>query len=212
MFIAIVFSPITAALERLQLAHLYLGILAALAPALVSADYTLLLPGEGYVLIRFEVSRQQKIGTFAIRNVDTREEVRFRLDDFRSAGASAWMAVVVVPEGRYFWSEYEATYGNTAVESRNLGEMYRRRNPTSADDSFEVVADVVNYVGDWTMRVVSSEPRRLDPAIRYEKATLERYLEQYPELVNVHPIYLSMMGKAAISFAELAKIMQSQPE
>ena len=212
MFIAIVFSPVTAAFERLQLAHLYLVFLAVLAPALAGADDTPLPPGHGYVLIRFEVNQRQKIGRFAVRNVDTREEARFPRDDFRSAGASAWMALVAVPEGRFFWSEWEETYGNTAVELRNLSEMYMRRTPTSADDSFEVVAGVVNYIGDWTMRVVSSEPRRLDPVIRYEKATLERYVEQYPEHVNKYPIYLSMMGKAAISLDELAKIMQSQPE
>ena len=120
------------------------------------------------------------------------------------------MALVAAPEGRYYWSKYEPVFGRAIEESRDLDRMYRRNAPSSAEDSFEVEAGVVNYIGDWTMRIVSAERRRLQPVIEYEKSTLERYVTEYPELVNEHEIYLSMMGKEAISLAELAKIIESQ--
>ncbi len=62
------------------------------------------------------------------------------------------------------------------------------------------------------MRVATSGRRRLNPVVQYDKATLERYVTEYPQLVNEHPIYLSMMGKAAISLQELAKIIESQSQ
>jgi hypothetical protein len=75
-----------------------------------------------------------------------------------------------------------------------------------------VISAVVNYVGDWKMRVVSTARRRLEPAIQYDTSTLERYVEQYPELAGRYEIYMSMMGKAAISLNELAKILEDQAE
>jgi hypothetical protein len=94
--------------------------------------------------------------------------------------------------------------------SRNLDDLFKRSRPSSADDSFEIVPGAVNYVGDWKMHVVSAGRRRIDPIIRLETSTLQRYVEAYPELVNKHQVYVSMMGKKAISLDELAKMMNSQ--
>jgi len=185
-----------------------------LSPALpaVAADEAALAAGQGYLLLRVNVSQGQRVSRFFFANVDTDDEVRIFMKSFRAAGASAWMVLVAAPEGRYYWSEYESVYGTSVAASRDLDQIYRRRAPRSADDTFEVAAGVVNYIGDWTMRVDSSGRRRLDPVIQYEKSTLERYVTEYPEIVNEHPIYLSMLGKEAISLAELAKIIESQSE
>jgi len=122
------------------------------------------------------------------------------------------MALVAVPSGRYYWSEYEASANNSVEGARNFSNRFRRSAPNSADDSFEIVSGVVNYVGNWRMRVVSVDRRRINPNIKYETSTLQRYVEEYPELANKHQVYVSMMGKAAISLDELVKIMNSRSE
>jgi len=184
-------------------------------PALpaTAADEDTLPAGHGYMLILIDVDHSERVSRFAFTEVDTKEETRIRMDAFTVAGSSAWMALVAAPAGRYFWSEYESIYGIAVTQTRDFDHIFRRTAPGSADDTFEVVAGVVNYIGDWMMRVVASErSSRLEPVIRYEKSTLERYVTQYPELVNVYPIYVSMLGKAAISLDELAKIIESQSE
>jgi len=67
-------------------------------------------------------------------------------------------------------------------------------------------------IGNWRMRVVSVDRRRINPNIKYETSTLQRYVEEYPELASKHQVYVSMMGKAAISLDELVKIMNSRSE
>ena len=167
-----------------------------------------LLSDQGYMLIRVSLNQGERVGTLSMSNVDTNEVVRCRTDSFESAGSNGWMALVAMPTGRYFWSEYETSLGTNVEAARNLSQMHKRKSPGSASDTFEIVPGVVNYVGDWTMRVVASQRAPLDPIIEYDKSTLERYLAQYPEHANKYEIYLSVMGKAAISLQELAKITE----
>jgi hypothetical protein len=170
------------------------------------ADDVPLSSDQGYMLIRISLNKGERIGTLAMSNVDTKEVIRSRTKSFEMSGSNAWMALVAMPSGRYFWSEYETSFGSSTDSARNSSQMYRRTSPGSASDSFEIVPGVVNYVGDWTMPVVASQQAKLDPFIEYDKSTLERYLAQYPEHANKYEIYLSVMGKAAISLQELAKI------
>ncbi len=174
----------------------------------ILADEAALSSEQGYMLIRISLTQGERVGTLAMSNVDTNQVIRCRTNSFEPAGSNGWMALVAMPTGRYFWSEYEARYGTGVEAVRNLNQMYKRKSPGSASDTFEIVPGVVNYVGDWTMRVVPSQRARLDPIIEYDKSTLERYLEEYPEHSNKYEIYLSVMGKAAISLQELAKITE----
>ncbi len=169
-------------------------------------------PDHGYMLIHVDVNQRERINSFSFTEVDTKYEVKTRMKSFRSAGVNAWMALVAVPSGRYYWSEYEAIANSSVEGSRNLDSLFGRSAPSAADDSFEIVSGVVNYVGNWRMHVVSSNRRRIDPIISYETSTLQRYIEEYPELANKHQVYVSMMGKAAISLDELVKIMKSRSE
>ncbi len=169
-------------------------------------------PDHGYMLIHVDVNQRERINVFSFTDVDTKHKVKTRMKSFRSVGVNAWMALVAVPSGRYFWSEYEAIANSSVEGFRNLDSLFGRSAPSSADDSFEIVSGVVNYVGNWRMRVVSSNRRRIDPIISYETSTLQRYVEEYPELANKHQVYVSMMGKAAISLDELVKIMNSRSE
>ncbi len=170
------------------------------------ADEAPLPSGQGYMLIRIKLNQGERVGTLAMSSVDTNEVIRYRTNSFEPAGSSAWMALVAMPAGRYFWSEYETSFGTNVEASRNLTQMYKRNSPGSASDTFEIVSGVINYVGDWVMRVVPSHRSRLDPIIDYDKSTLERYLEQYPEHANKYEVYLSIMGKEAISLQELSKL------
>lgn len=167
-------------------------------------------PDHGYMLIHVDVNQRERINVFSFTDVDTEHEVKTRMKSYRSVGVNAWMALVAVPSGRYYWSKYEALANSTVEGSRNLDSLFGRNAPSSADDSFEIVSGVVNYVGNWRMRIVSANRRSIDPIINYETSTLQRYVEEYPELATKHQVYVSMMGKAAISLDELAKIMNSQ--
>ena len=72
-------------------------------------------------------------------------------------------------------------------------------------NNLDIDSGVVNYVGDWTMRVDPSRRMQLNPTVKFEKSTLERYVTQYPEISYRYEIYLSAMGQDAISLDELAK-------
>ena len=169
-------------------------------------------PDHGYMLIHVDVNQRERINVFSITDVDTGHEVKTRRKSYKSVGVNAWMALVAVPSGRYYWSEYEAIANSSVEGFRNLDSLFGRNAPSSADDTFEIVSGVVNYIGDWRMHLVSANRRRIDSIISYETSTLQRFVEEYPELANKHQVYVSMMGKAAISLDELVKIMNSRSE
>jgi hypothetical protein len=173
-------------------------------------DEAALPPDHGYMLIHVDVNSRERINVFSFTDVDTGHEVTTRKNSYRSVGVNAWMALVAVPSGRYFWSKYEALGSSSVESSRNLDSLFGRGAPGSADDSFEIKPGVVNYVGNWRMHIVSSSRRRIDAIISLETSTLQRYVEEYPELATKYQMYVSMMGKEAISLDELVKIMNSQ--
>ncbi|MCH7822554.1 MAG: hypothetical protein IIA07_11080 [Proteobacteria bacterium] len=176
------------------------------------ADESLLPEDHGYILIRVELTTRERVRLLEMSNTETNDVVKLRTESFQRAGSNAWMALVAMPRGRYFWSEYEATYGIDPSETQAFPLRHIRRTPRTASDTFEIVPGVINYVGDWKMRVVSSQRYRLDPIIDYDVATLTRFVERYPERANKYEIYMLIMGKKAISLDELAKIMEEHTE
>ena len=194
---------------RLKRLALNLVMLACVSTAVAAADIVL-EPGHGFMLVRLHMNSREVVGRFSLTNVDTAERVTVRTDDFVAAGANGWMALVPMPEGRYFWSEYEAVDPRVENSTQNLDQMYRRNAPASADDTFEIVAGVVNYAGDWTMQVTRSSRTRVDSSVKFDKSTMERFLKGYPEQAKRYKLYLSMQGKAAISLEEFARIVESQ--
>jgi len=193
-----------------MLVALFVAGLVSGLPGGYAADPEDLAPGEGLLLLRVTASERQKISRFSFTQFDTGEMVTIRMPEFHAAGAGAWLALVKAPPGRYFWSEYETALSGAVEASRDLERLHRRKQPGGPDDTFEIVAGVVNYVGDWTMRTTDASRRRLDPLVHMDKATLERYVADYPALANRYPIYLCMLGKKAISLDELARIIESQ--
>ncbi len=176
------------------------------------ADEPLLPSEHGYMLIRLKLTSRERVGILAMSNVDTNDAIRIRRKSFESVGVNAWMALVAMPNGRYFLSEYQPMFGIVGEEAQKLNRRHRRSAPGSASDTFEIVPGVVNYVGDWTMRVETSRRRGLNPIVEFNKSTLERYVTQYPEYSNKYEIYLSVMGQEAISLDELAKTTEEQSD
>ncbi len=163
-----------------------------------SSDY-------GYMLVRITVGSHERIGILAMTNADSNDVIRIRTNSFEPAGPNAWMALVAMPYGQYFWSEYQTTYGIGAEVTQSIPSVFRRSAPDPASDTFEIASGVVNYVGDWRMRTSTVPQLQLNRAVEYENSTLERYLAQYPEYSNKYEIYLSVMGKKAISLDEMVK-------
>jgi len=174
------------------------------------ADDTALPDGYGYLVILVETNPRERVRQLFMAMVDSDEATAMNMDDFLAAGSNSWMAVVQAPKGRYYWSVYEPSYGLGVSESRTLNQVHRRSAPSSADDTFEIREEAINYAGDWRMRINTGRRHRLEPEITYEIPTLERFAIDNPELANSLPIYLSMMGKEAISLEELAKMMEEE--
>jgi hypothetical protein len=169
------------------------------------ADEALLPSDNGYMLIRIKLTPRERVGTIVMSNVDTNDVIRIRGKSFEAAGVNAWIALVAMPNGRYFLSEYQPIFGIVGGEVQRLNRRYRWSAPESASDTFEIVRGMVNYAGDWELRVESSSRMELNPIIEFDKSTLERYVTQYPEYSNRYKIYLSPMGEKAISLDELVK-------
>ena len=169
------------------------------------ADEALLPLDNGYMLIRIKLTPRERVGTIVMSNVDTNDVIRIRGKSFEPAGVNAWIALVAMPNGRYFLSEYQPIFGIVGGEVQRLNRRYRWSAPDSASDTFEIVRGMVNYAGDWELRVESSSRMELNPIIEFDKSTLERYVTQYPEYSNRYKIYLSPMGEKAISLDELVK-------
>ena len=176
------------------------------------ADEALLLPDHGYMLIRLKLTPRERVDIIAMSNVDTNNVIRIRRKSFEAAGVNAWIALVAMPNGRYFLSEYQPMFGTVSEEAQKLDRRYRWNAPDSAGGTFEIVSGVVNYAGDWELRVETSNRIELNPIIEFDKSTLERYVTQYPEYSNRYKIYLSPMGEEAISLDELVKTTEEKSD
>lgn len=176
-----------------------------LIPGTIVADDTALPPDHGFMLIRLQLSANERVDMLQMSNRDTNQVVSIRGKSFQAAGVHAWLALAAVPRGRYFISEYVPKLGVAASERQLLGTRFRWNAPDSDRETFEIAPGVVNYVGDWTMRINASRRTPLNPVIQFDKSTLELYIAQYPERANNFEVYLSAIGKKAISLSELAQ-------
>jgi hypothetical protein len=129
------------------------------------------------------------------------------------------MCIVISPPGRYFWSKYEAEYRIRMEKSTIQDPPITRERPSTASDTFEIISGVINYIGDWEMRITAGDyfeaddiksavTRRWSVDIRQNKKTLGRLFEEFPGYANRYEIYLSMMGKKAISLREFLSIVE----
>lgn len=176
-----------------------------LFPGPVLADVAALPPDQGFVLIRLKLSANERVDLLQMSSRDTEQVVGIRGKSFRAAGVHSWLALVAMPRGRYFISEYVPKLGIAASERQLLGTRFRWNTPDSDRETFEIAPGVVNYVGDWTMRIDTSRRAPMNLDIQFDKSTLELYVTQYPEHASKFEIYLSAIGKKAMSLSELAQ-------
>jgi hypothetical protein len=116
--------------------------------------------------------------------------------------------------GRYFWSKFEPDYRIGAAPAKVFFHRpFGQNAPSSASDTFEIVPGVINYVGDWTIRITEEGlSRKWSVKVNSNVKTLERLVDRYPEYTNRYEIYLSMMGKKAISLLEFQKIVEEHSD
>lgn len=174
-------------------------------PAAILADDTALPADHGFMLIRLQLSANERVDTLQMSNRDTNLVVSIRGKSFQAAGVHSWLALAAVPRGRYFISEYVPKLGIAGSERQLLGTRFKWNAPGSDRETFEIAPGVVNYVGDWTMRIDASRRTPLNPVIEFDKSTLELYVAQFPGHASKFEIYLSAIGKKAMSLSELAQ-------
>jgi len=194
---------------RSYLYRLILVVIAAAVGLVLSgsslADDAELSAENGYLLIRLKLSQRERVDALVMQELDTGNVVRMHSDSFEPAGLNAWMALVAVPKGRYFLTEYLPKYGMTGAELQSLPQRHILATSGTPDQSFEIVPGAVSYVGDWTIRVDALQRSQRRPVVEFDKATLERYVEKFPALSGRYMIYLSPLGEKAVSIADLAK-------
>lgn len=177
-------------------------------PAQESPDEITLAPGYGYLFIRLIFPSGDEIGRFEMTNLGTGDVIKTRPHMYQAAGQNAWMGLIALPEGRYFWSEFEPSYRFGLEESR-FAIVRRKSAPRTASDTFEIAPGVINYAGDWVMQFTTN---RQNPNVSLNKKTLERLVESYPEHIKRYEIHLSMMGKQAISLTEFLKLVEEHSD
>ena len=176
-----------------------------------SPDDIALQSGYGYLLIRLSEKQDGRVARFKMTNIDTGDVIKTTSRMYQSAGVDAWMCLVAVPEGRYFWSEYGRISKHYRISDFVHPELFRQGPPTSVSDIFEIVPGVINYVGDWVMRNALMEVRGhriLEVDVTFNEKTLERLVDRYPEHAARYEIYVSLMGKYAISRKDYQRIVE----
>ncbi len=134
-------------------------------------------------------------------------------ENCKSAGSDTWLCLTLMPAGRYFWSKYELVYRIGLEQSKLQDPAVRRDQPGSEDDTFEIVSGVINYSGDWELKISDlGDSRRWSVDIEQNFKTLESLYELFPEYASRYEIYLAMMGKKAISLQEFLKIVEQHSE
>jgi hypothetical protein len=166
------------------------------------------LPSEhGFMLVRVILEPPARVGLLSMTNLDTNSLVTIRSSSFKRVGINAWITLVAMPNGHYYLSEFQSKYGSGGLRMRTSARALTQGAPESASETIEIVSGVVNYVGDWKMRISSlASPRAMETSrtIEFGRSTLEKYFAKYPEYANKYEIYISEVGEKAISLNELA--------
>jgi hypothetical protein len=147
--------------------------------------------GHGYMFIRMIPVNQVRVARVEMTNLDTNEVVISELNLAAYSGPRETTNLIPVPEGRYFWSSYTLGYTPNIPDKRD--------SPGSHDQVFEIVQGAVNYVGDWSFNKRDQYPYPIDVSVSYSTETLEDLPELYPEKSKDLDVYLSPMGKLAVS-------------
>lgn len=169
--------------------------------------------GLGYVVVRLTNTNPERIAKFEWTNNETGFVVKVDSSECEPAGADARMCIVPATPGRYYWSRYQTVSRFRMEDSKVQEPPMEREGPDSPDDTFEVVPAAVNYIGDWEMKKNSVAYSTMSPRHQFRidvvqnANSLSKIYTIFPEIANQHDLYLSMMGKQAISIEQFLKIV-----
>lgn len=171
--------------------------------------------GDGYLLIRVYEVDNEAIARIDLTHLDTGDIVRIRSNTCHEGSLSSRVCLVPAPAGRYFWSRFELAYKIRGTQSYLDGPGLRRTAPGSSGDSIEIVAGAINYIGDWELNHVPKQGARfrrknISVDIQQNHKTLQLFYESFPDEAAQYEIYLSMLGKEAISLRDFLKLLEQQ--
>jgi len=180
---------------------MYLSCLAISCPSLAEeTDNEIELPKDsGYLFIRIKTVTDKPLIDLKMTNLDTGDVVNIHSTLHKSAGLNAWTELVVMPSGHYFFSEYNLGYTFTQPDVRQA--------PSSTNEVFEIAPGVINYVGDWRFDFSNSDLRGPEIDISHEYSPLERLSNNYPRYAEKFEIFLSIMGRVAISVDDFVQLI-----
>ena len=172
---------------------------------------------DGHLLIRINEVHSEAIARIDLTHVDTGAIVKIRSNTCSEGGVNSRVCLVPAPAGRYFWSRFEFVYKLRGAQSYLDGPGLRRTAPGSSHDSVEIIAGAINYIGDWELDDVVKQGalfRRQNYSvdIHQNPKTLQLFYERFPDAAAEYEVYLSMLGKSAISLRDFLKLVEQQAE
>ncbi|MEL7185662.1 MAG: hypothetical protein AAFN50_04395 [Pseudomonadota bacterium] len=174
--------------------------------------------GLGYVAVRLTNANPERIAKFEWTNHESGFVVKVDSSDCKPAGADARMCIVPATPGRYYWSRYQTISRFRLEDSLVQEPPMEREGPDSPQDTFEVVPAAINYIGDWEMKKNSVTYSTMSPRHQFKvdvvqnANSLSKIYTLFPELANTNDLYLSMMGKQAISIERFLEIVKQNTD
>lgn len=193
----------------------YVVILAAIAGAVPLNAQDM---GFGYIVVRLTNANPERIAKFEWTHHESGYVVKVDSSECEPAGADARMCLVLAMPGRYFWSRYQTVSRFRMEDSLVQEPPMVREAPDSPSDTFEVVPAAINYIGDWEMKKNSvsystmSMRHQFKVDVVQNANSLKKIYTVFPDMANRHDLYLSMMGKQAISIEQFLKIVNQNAE
>jgi len=174
-------------------------------------------PADGFLLIRMTEADNEAVANLDLTNVDTGAVVEIRSNKCSKGGVSSRICLVPATAGRYFWTRFEMIFRLRGARSAVEAPGIRRTSPGSSEDSVEIVAGAISYIGDWRLDDGDvwnshSHQRRYSVDIRQNFEALQQFYEHFPDEAANYEIYLSMLGKEAISLRDFLKLVERESE
>lgn len=169
--------------------------------------------GLGYIAVRLTNATPERIAKFEWTNHESGFVVKVESSECEPAGADARMCLVAATPGRYYWSRYQTISRFRMEDSLVQEPPMVREGPDSPSDTFEVVPAAINYIGDWEMKKnavaysTMSMRHQFKVDVVQNASSLPRIYKLFPDIAGRHELYLSMMGKQAISVEQFLEIV-----
>lgn len=172
---------------------------------------------DGYLLVRILETDNEAAAKLDLRHLDSGAVIKIRSESCSKGSVNSRICLIPAAPGRYFWTRFEMTYNLRGAQSYIEGPSLWRDELDSSDDSVEIVAGGVSYIGDWELGSdnqwsPASARQNLTIKVGLDKTTLQLFYDNFPDVANRYEIYLSVRGKKAVSLQDFLKNVQPQSE